>query len=292
MPARTLPGVKSIGFWDAPSDQSWGLPWHRNEGLEITLVETGTLGFAVKGEEHLLQPGDLTITRPWQPHCVGNPHVGAGRLHCLILDVAVRQPHQPWKWPRWVVLTEADREELTTMFRHNEQPVWHVGSTIRGCFQRIGQSVQSDNNGSNCSLLTIQLNELLVLLLDMFRRGSISLDATLSGSERTVSLFLADLREHVEDLARPWTVRLMARHCGLGTTRFIYHCRQLTNLTPLQYLNQQRTRAAAQMLTSDPHRSVTAVAMACGFSSSQHFATVFRRCHGLSPKAYRERGLR
>ncbi len=287
LPRGVLPGVKSIGFWNAPQDQRWGLPWHRNEGLEITLVETGSLGFAVEDQEYVLQPGDLTITRPWQPHRVGNPYVAAGRLHCLILDLAVRRPHQTWKWPRWVVMTQADRSALTTMLRHNEQPVWHAGSAIRACLQRIGQTVEADREGSHLSLLTVQLNELLVLLLDMFRRREIPLDETLSGSERTVSLFLADLRESVEDLARPWTVCSMAKQCGLGTTRFIHHCKQLTNLTPLQYLNQQRARAAAQLLCQEPRRTVTAVALACGFSSNQHLATVFRRHYGVSPSAYR-----
>ena len=34
-----LPGLKMAGYWDADSDQDWGLPWHRNEGIELTLLE-------------------------------------------------------------------------------------------------------------------------------------------------------------------------------------------------------------------------------------------------------------
>ena len=101
----TLSGLKTVGFWDADHDQAWGLDWHRNEGLELTFLETGTLAFSVDATRCQLHPNDLTITRPWQPHRVGNPAVSAGRLHWLILDLGVRRPHQTWQWPKWLILT-------------------------------------------------------------------------------------------------------------------------------------------------------------------------------------------
>jgi AraC family L-rhamnose operon regulatory protein RhaS len=36
MPDNWLNGVGTIGYWDAPLPQSWGLDWHRNEGIEFT----------------------------------------------------------------------------------------------------------------------------------------------------------------------------------------------------------------------------------------------------------------
>ena len=74
-----LDGVSSIGHWDLEEAQRWGLPWHRNEGLEITLLETGRHAFQTEGAAVQLKPGDLTITRPWQPHRLGDPHLGASR---------------------------------------------------------------------------------------------------------------------------------------------------------------------------------------------------------------------
>ena len=56
----------------------WGLDWHRNEGIEFTWLEQGTLPFATDDVETVLRPGDLTITRPWQRHRVGAPHVTPG----------------------------------------------------------------------------------------------------------------------------------------------------------------------------------------------------------------------
>ena len=99
MPARVLPEVSTVGFWDAATPQTWGLDWHCNEGIEFTYLSRGRLDFAVDGRSHPLESGCLTITRPWQRHRVGNPHVQASRLHWLILDVSVRRPNQDWCWP-------------------------------------------------------------------------------------------------------------------------------------------------------------------------------------------------
>lgn len=284
-----LPGLKSVGFWDAAIEQDWGLEWHRNEGIEITYLESGKVGFALKEKNYILHAGDLTITRPWQPHRVGNPDVSACRLHWVILDVGVRRPNQAWKWPSWVVLSERDMRELTRMLQHNEQPVWHVPAEIGRCFQKIGAAVIKNHENQNISTLTVYLNELYLLVLHMLRESRISLNPSLSGTRRTVELFLRDLNENPESLAQPWTLPMMAEHCGIGLTAFVRHCKQLTNMTPVQCLNHYRVQAAAKLLRDKQKFNVTDVAFECGFHSSQYFATVFRQFMGCSPREFREK---
>ncbi len=284
-----LPQMRSLAYWDAPEPQDWGLQWHRNEGLELTFLESGSLPFAVGPERHSLRPGDLTITRPWQPHRVGQPNVPPSRLHWLILDLGVRRPNQPWKWPNWVVLTRPDLEELTILLRHNEQAVWPASGEVRSCFERMAQAIEADRDGSSISRLAALLNELFVAVLDMLRRNEIELDPSLSSTSRTVQLFLDDLRRNPEHLGRAWTLRAMAERCGLAETRFRHYCRQLTNMTPTQFVEHCRVETASQMLVEQPDRNITDVALACGFGSSQYFATVFRRHRGTSPKDFRRR---
>ncbi len=289
LPPGALPGVKSVGFWDARGPQDWGLDWHRNEGVEFTLLERGSVAFEVDGHPCHLRPDDLTVTRPWQRHRVGDPHVGPGRLHWLILDVGVRRPHQPWRWPAWVVLTPADRAELTGYLRHCETPVWHATPEVGECFQRLAASVERDAGGDQVSRLAALLNELLVLVLEMFRRRRVTLDSSLASAERTVELFWAELQRSPEHLAEPWTVVSMARQCGLGPTRFIHYTKLLTNATPITHLTRCRLAEAARQLRSHPERSILEVALAVGYSSSQYFATAFRREFGCAPSEYLRR---
>ncbi len=283
----TLPGICTLGFWDVKKDLDWGFDWQRNEGIELTFLESGTVSFDIGSHSYELQPNHLTITRPWQRHRVAGPLVTAQRLHFLVLDVGVHRPHQAWKWPSWLMLTDADRKQLTNVLRHNEQSVWHTTDEMRHCFQRIGRAVETDQSGSNISWLVVHLNKLFLLVLEMYRHGRVQLDESLSSTRRTVELFWADVKENHDSLAREWTLRRMAKECGLGVTRFVHYSKQLTNMTPVEHLNHCRLEAASKLLVQQPEMSVADVARSCGFSSARYFATVFRQHFGRSPAAFR-----
>jgi AraC family L-rhamnose operon regulatory protein RhaS len=289
LPKGTLLGLKSVGYWDAKNDQHWALPWHRNEGIEITYLETGTIGFAVDDHTYDLRADDLTITRPWQRHKVGNPTVGASKLHWIILDVGVRRPNQNWRWPSWLLLSEGDKAELTNILRHNEQPVWRATSEIRHSMQLIAKAVETEDRGSGLSRTTVGINALLILLLDLFRRKQVRLDMSLSSSLRTVQLFLSDLRLHKEQLQIEWSVGDMAKSCGLGVTQFVRHVSALTNMTPARYLKHCRLSFAAEALREQSSTTITEIAFSSGFSSSQYFATAFAERFGCSPHEFRVR---
>jgi hypothetical protein len=48
LPSCALSGVKSVGYGDAERAQDWGLGWHRNEGVELTLLESERMPFSVE----------------------------------------------------------------------------------------------------------------------------------------------------------------------------------------------------------------------------------------------------
>src|SRR5215469_10525133 len=282
--ANSLPNVMSIGYWDARHDQRWGLAWHRNEGIEITYLARGKMAFAVDRTDYHLSRGHLTVTRPWQLHRVGNPFVAACRLHWIILDLGIRRPHQEWVWPDWLVMSKPDLRELTRLLQHNEQPVWHADARVERCFEKIGSSLERSR--SQESRLRLHLNELFLELLELLRKQNLELDKTLSSRRRSVELFLSSLSDQIE---HPWTLESMAEHCGLGRTRFTHYCYELTNMPPLEYLNRCRIERACRLLSINHEKTVTDIAFECGFSSSQYFATVFRRYRRVAPNLFRKR---
>lgn len=284
LPAAMLPQVSTVGFWDATGPQTWGLGWHRNEGLELTYLARGRTEFLVDRQSFLLQSGSLTITRPWQEHRVGNPNIGANRLCWLILDVGVRRPNQAWKWPDWLILSPTDLRRLTGLLSHNEQPVWQANEEVGACFARLAGLVQAREPLAVQTRLQLHINELFVVLLELLEKKKVKLDARLTTTRRTVELFLATLPEHLEE---PWTLPAMARQCGLGSSAFSDYCSRITNQTPAKYLAHCRLEAARKLLLSRPDLSITDLAFACGFQSSQYLATAFRQQTGQSPRAFR-----
>lgn len=59
--------------------------------------------------------------------------------------------------------------------------------------------------------------------------------------------------------------------------------------TVAEFTRRLRLELAANRLIANPPESITAIAMDCGFSSSQNFAKAFRQQFGMTPSAYRER---
>ena len=57
-------------------------------------------------------------------------------------------------------------------------------------------------------------------------------------------------------------------------------------VTPHQYLLRSRLRRAARQLVEDD-RSITEVALDCGFADLSNFVRSFRRAAGASPRAFR-----
>lgn len=281
-----LTGVRSIGYWNIKKLQNWGLDWHTNEGIEICVLESGNLDFHIKDQEYHLQTNDITITRPWIEHKIGSPLVNLSKLHWLILDVKIRQPHQRWEWPDWIVLNQNDLDELTSYLRQNEQPVWKANAEFKKCFVQIGNIIKLSHQKKYDSKLKIQINLLLILLLEIFKDENIELDQSLIESKRTVELFLLSINSKLEE---EWSVVKMAKYCQLGVTRFTYYCQEITNCTPMEYLNRLRLRKASRLLINESKTQVIDVAFKCGFSSNQYFNYAFKKHFKMSPNQYRRK---
>ena len=281
-----LPGLNSIGFWDANTSQDWGLDPHRNEGIKIVFFETGTCDLIMDQKTFNLHAGNFLLTRPWQLHKFGNPNIGRGRLHWLILDVAVRRPHQKWKWPDWVVMTKEDTAQLTERWQRIKNPVWTSTPAIAQSFRELAKCVTHWDQPHTVSRMAVHLNLLLIGVLDALAEQQAHENEQPTSHKSAVEVFFHSLKDGGIDLGEQWTLDRMAAHCKLGVTAFSKYCRELVNIGPMEYLNQCRLERAAQQLRTSPDLSITEIAFANGFNSSQYFATRFRRHYKVSPTRF------
>jgi AraC-like DNA-binding protein len=289
VPENILSGLSSIGHWNAGGAQDWGEAPHRNEGVEIVYLETGSMVFVADGKKYNLRAGQFTITRPWQLHKLGAPNIGPGRVHWLILDVGVRRPHQNWIWPGWMVLIQEDLAELTRKLRHNENPVWNATPALNHSFREIARTVETWDKPHSISRLATHLNQLFLGILDALTEQQMQEIPDLTSRQRTVELFLQEIKNNPATVRELWTIDRMAEHCGMGVTAFSKYCRELVNSGPMEYLNLCRLEFAAQQLRAETALSITDIAYQNGFNASQYFATRFRQRFGCSPREYRLR---
>lgn len=81
------------------------------------------------------------------------------------------------------------------------------------------------------------------------------------------------------------TIKQLAQLANMSESNFIRVFKQETGLAPMEFLIALRLEKARKLLRNS-HKTVTEVALQCGFNSSSHFSTCFRKHHGLSPSQY------
>jgi AraC family L-rhamnose operon regulatory protein RhaS len=282
--ADEVSGVSSFGYWKTTGKQTYGLPVHQNEGIELTLSLQGASPVTVDSVKHTLGPGQIMITRPWQKHSIGNPCFPQGRIGWLILDVGVRHPHQEWTWPDWILLSKAELHSLTRALRQNEDAIRPVSPAYVEIFNRLLLIAKAPEQPHRTSRIAILVNHLLLELFATFESTPVTYQESLTDSMRTIRLFLEQLPKRLHE---PWTLHTMAEACGIGLTRFATQFSTLTGETPAKYLMRLRMEVAGERIR-DLDLSLQDVATQIGFTSTNYFIQVFSRYYHRTPAQYRK----
>jgi AraC-like DNA-binding protein len=104
-------------------------------------------------------------------------------------------------------------------------------------------------------------------------------DPLFSSVQRIVS-------ERIEDPAL--SPAMIAGELGIPL-RTVQAAASRSGTTLSQYITCQRLHRAAWRLLLMPHRSITDIALECGFSDSSYFSRRFQGLFGTSPRQYRAR---
>ncbi|MFK4259477.1 AraC family transcriptional regulator [Agrobacterium tumefaciens] len=112
------------------------------------------------------------------------------------------------------------------------------------------------------------------------------------GEPVTGGLSLAELQKIfsiIENhLRAPPSLDELANAIGVSRRHFFRVFKQSTGKTPHEYLAEYRLKRAVDLLR-DSQLMATEIAIECGFSSSSHFTSTFKRSFGMRPLDYRRR---
>jgi AraC family L-rhamnose operon regulatory protein RhaS len=257
--------VAEFGYWGR-GKPGRRLTLHKNPGLEIVLITKGEFSWEVEGREEPIQPGTIFFTLPDQRHGAGErPHPGAELYYVVVKPDRLGLP-------RWVAQT----------LKRAERHAFPATPLLRNLLPSIIRELGTTALGRE------------VVVAGLLRATVVELARTVAanpGPRSVKSDATAALRQFREELERRldevWTLDAMAQTCGLKRTQFTARFTELTGDTPMTYLNRLRVRRAEQLL-AQTDRTITDVALACGFQSSQYFATVFRQFTGERPSLRRK----
>jgi AraC family transcriptional regulator, L-rhamnose operon regulatory protein RhaS len=274
-----LPCVEGFGYWGARK-QLPTLPFHTNPGLEIVLITKGEFTWQVEDRIEPIHPGTVFFTLPHQRHGAREKlHPGA-ELYFLIIRPDSLKP--AFRLHRDLGLAAAENRWISKTLSQTHVHAFPASPLLRALLPAIFHELQRQSRGR----LAVVTGLLRAAVIELARivAANPGLPAPKPDSAATVRQFIRDLERRHEEA---WTLDAMAKACRLKRTQFAAHFTKLTGDTPVTHLNRLRVRRAEHLLETT-EQTVTEVAFACGFQSSQYFATVFRQFTGACPTARRK----
>lgn len=248
-------------------------PHQHGETMEICFMASGSQTYEVDEQLFTLRGNDVFVTFPREVHSTGGLPEEKGMLYWLLLPLG----EQAFPWlPR----QQADdlREALLALPQRHFRGV----SEMRGeldCMLALVERTDDPLRG-----LRTQAH-LLAFLLAV-------IDSAEQAPPDAPSELLRGVLDHIDDhLEEELPLGDLAELADLSLSRFKTRFKREVGMPPGSWIARRRVDAAKERLRTTSY-SITRIAFDLGFSSSQYFATVFRRYTGASPSAWRREQTR
>lgn len=273
--SRLVPELSIFGWLRFHSTMVGFLRPDRHEGeYEIHYLKRGHLNWWVEETSYEFLPGSVFIVKPGQLH--GGDEESLQPCEHLWLRVSLDRKPLPG-------LSDSEFEEIGSGFQVIQHTTFPVSSDVSGYFDTLLQEHRSKRE-FGCLVARCTLHLILATILRDY--------AVFAKRSRSTSLVTWRIRRALELLdqdANPSPrISELAAEVGLSESGFRERFKAETGSSPLEYMQHRRITEARRRLEQTNH-DITRIAVDLGFSSSQYFATVFRRLVGLSPGDYRKR---
>lgn len=246
------------------------------ECICIFFIVEGKFEWHIDGKPYDVYPGDLVILLPEQHIAGANGVLNIGSFYMIRL--AVQTPAKTLLG-KWSLLNHKEKISINHILNHNRHtPVVEV-KEAQALFQCLVAELKNEEIGAQ-TLVNHILDQLLIHTCRQLVRQN--------NSRRDFPQTFLNLEQILrKDLSHQWTVDEMAVLTGMGTTAFTEKVRSFSGFSPLNYLINIRISEAIKMLKRG-EMSLTGIAYATGFYSSQHFSTTFKKLTGYTPSDFRK----
>lgn len=254
--------------------------WHHK--TEIVFIRKGTYEFEINLETYILKEGDICFINSEDLHKM------AGKAKTTIHDVLLFDS-------KILNFTYEDdfEENVIAPFVAKEKRFPPVITPQNSNYQRISTIIQKlmiqsieQNNGWYCSCKLLLL-ELLNIMEE--QHLLLSSNKLLSATDKQKISRYKDITSYIEkNYAEPITLQQLADIIPCNSQYLCRFFKEITGITPIQYLIQKRVEYACEML-KETTKSILEISLDCGFDNVSYFIRQFKKLKGCTPKEYRRK---
>ncbi len=265
---RGVAGVPMLGRYHYTAAQP-GLGEHAHDAaIEICYLVTGRQTYRLGGRDYRLSGGDVFIAFPGERHSTGGHPEEKGVLYWLVLRV-------PRAGEEFLGLPAAQGRAvlraLLALERRHFRGAWKMKEHMDAITALYHEPPSPFSAFAMANRVGAFVGELIACA------------RSVPGRARAQAL--QPILRHIEGhLDEPLSVPDLAGRAGLSVARFKTRFKQETGIPPGEYVMRVRIEEAQRRLARGG-ATITDIAFDLGFSSSQYFATVFKRFTGRTPSA-------
>jgi AraC-like DNA-binding protein len=280
-----LPG-DAAWMWTSHGPHAARIPLHDHDFLEFELVDGGRAEHVSIHGRQQVRTGHLSILHPGQWH--GYEQVRdfviydiyfplglfARELSWMQADARLA-PMFPLRVPRDDAQRRAAPQGVLTLFF---EPA--LLARVRSCCADLHRLTRNGALRNRAKILAHSL-----LLFDAIADHPQLLEAQRRVVDPRIDAVCAAM---ASELAKPWSVRELARTVGISASHLMRLMTRITGRSPISWLLQRRAEHLAVLLLTRSD-SVAELGREVGWADPSYCARRFRACLGCSPDEYRHR---
>lgn len=274
---RLLPELEIFGWLHFTEALPGALqPDRHNNAYEIHYLRRGHLRWWVEKDNFEFKPGCVFIVRPGELH--GGEEESLQPCEHFWLRIAFSAGNKALP-----ALSSRETSSLSAGYKAITYRTFIASPEVDEFFARILHEHRQPGAPDSTLMARSILHALLITLLRDHDRHV--------QTTRQPPMHTWRIRRTMEWLARNlYTTDIqlddLARELDISPSGLRTRFKEETGFTPHEYILRQKMEEARRQL-AESENDVTRIALDLGFSSSQYFATVFKKFTGLSPQEYR-----
>ena len=255
--------------------QSFQIPVHWHDELEIIYVKSGYLTVNISGENYIGKPGDAFVVSPGNLHFMGS-QTGTVDYFTFLF---------PLKYIAFRTDDMLDDKLIEPLNSGHLMISPEIKDTVKEQCEQLAGVYAAEIDESE-SKITGQIRKKIILLQfihELWKKGFIVENDTTG--RNTVE------KEMVSYIQQNYTGKILLREFGeqfhLSEKYISRYFKEHFHITLSQYVTYLRLEHAKQML-QETDISVTEVAMQSGYQNISYFIRSFKKTYGVSPLKYRK----
>ena len=243
-----------------------GTDYHVHPGcVEICLCVRGNLAFETEDTTYPFLPGSVFVSTEREPHRMRHNPKG------LMLYRILFAPPRPGK--RILGLTTKETEWIVRSLTHLPKRLFKSTTRIKVAFETLFTAYDTERLAAIRSVkLKSATLELLISVIEAARLLP-------PKAPDQIEAIMKRMREHPD---REYAIEALSKETSLSPSALSETFKRAAGLPPHAYLIDCRIRRAQELLAGGKS-SIKAISDMLRFSSTQHFATTFKKITGVSP---------